>query len=155
MHQVSEVLDELGLMHVKTSRVGDGLVRGISGGERRRLSIACQLIKFTRTCRNHDLKIIFFISVSGLVSEYDKLKRELPNVPVKCLDKTPFPSDILLLDEPTTGLDSFNAYNLIETLSRLSRKNIVVIATIHQPRLVTICKTKVVTMATISFGQKP
>ena len=45
-----------------------------------------------------------------------------------------FNPDILLLDEPTTGLDSFNAYNLIETLCRLSRKNIVVIATIHQPR---------------------
>ncbi|KAL5269361.1 hypothetical protein ACHWQZ_G003001 [Mnemiopsis leidyi] len=87
--KVSEVLDELGLMHVKNSKVGDGLVRGISGGERRRLSIACQLIKFTH---------------------------------------------ILLLDEPTTGLDSFNAYNLIETLCRLSRRNVVVIATIHQPR---------------------
>jgi len=43
-------------------------------------------------------------------------------------------TNILLLDEPTTGLDSFNAYNLIETLARLSRKNIVVVATIHQPR---------------------
>jgi len=41
---------------------------------------------------------------------------------------------VLYLDEPSTGLDSFTAHNLIETLLSLSRLNKTVICTIHQPR---------------------
>jgi ABC-type multidrug transport system ATPase subunit len=41
---------------------------------------------------------------------------------------------ILFLDEPTTGLDSFNAENLIELLNKLKLETgITIIATIHQP----------------------
>jgi ABC-type multidrug transport system ATPase subunit len=41
---VEESLDALGLRHVRNSVVGDELVRGISGGERRRVSIAIELV---------------------------------------------------------------------------------------------------------------
>ena len=40
---------------------------------------------------------------------------------------------ILFLDEPTTGLDSYNSEVLIELLSKLAKKGVTVIATIHQP----------------------
>lgn len=42
--RVNEVIDRLGLSHVAHSRVGNDEVRGLSGGERRRLSIALELI---------------------------------------------------------------------------------------------------------------
>lgn len=42
---------------------------------------------------------------------------------------------ILLLDEPTTGLDSARAYDVIEMLSSLAKsEHIVVVCTVHQPR---------------------
>lgn len=41
---VNELIDELRLVKAADSIVGDAKVRGISGGERRRLSIACELI---------------------------------------------------------------------------------------------------------------
>lgn len=40
----SQVLGELGLLEVRDSRIGGGLMRGISGGEKRRLSIATELL---------------------------------------------------------------------------------------------------------------
>ncbi|KAL2918422.1 hypothetical protein HK105_201822 [Polyrhizophydium stewartii] len=42
--RVQNVLDELGLSHIAESRVGDSLARGISGGEKRRLSIGVELV---------------------------------------------------------------------------------------------------------------
>ena len=41
---VSELLNRLGLAHVRGARVGDKKTRGISGGEKKRLSLACELI---------------------------------------------------------------------------------------------------------------
>lgn len=44
-------------------------------------------------------------------------------------------SDLLLLDEPTTGLDSFTAHEIVKTLKDLARnKQKLVLFTIHQPR---------------------
>ena len=40
---------------------------------------------------------------------------------------------ILFLDEPTTGLDSYNSETLIELLNDLKKTGVTVIATIHQP----------------------
>ena len=45
MKRVEEVISELGLRNVENSKVGGGYVRGISGGERRRVSIGVQLLK--------------------------------------------------------------------------------------------------------------
>ncbi|KAL1503969.1 hypothetical protein AB1Y20_010385 [Prymnesium parvum] len=42
--RVDAVLKTLGLAHVQHARVGDTLRRGISGGERRRLAVACELL---------------------------------------------------------------------------------------------------------------
>ena len=41
---VEETIDALGLRHVCHSVVGDELIRGISGGERRRVNIAIELV---------------------------------------------------------------------------------------------------------------
>jgi len=86
--RVKEVIKQLSLTECKDSKIGSHLSRGISGGERKRVCVAVQLIT--------DPKII-------------------------------------LLDEPTTGLDSFNAYNLVKILNRLSRNGKILIFTIHQP----------------------
>ena len=40
---------------------------------------------------------------------------------------------ILFLDEPTTGLDSFNAESLVTLLDQLRKTGVTVVATIHQP----------------------
>jgi ABC-type multidrug transport system ATPase subunit len=41
---------------------------------------------------------------------------------------------LLWLDEPTTGLDSTSAFQVIKTLQNLARKGRTIIVTIHQPR---------------------
>jgi ABC-type multidrug transport system ATPase subunit len=42
--QVEDVIQELGLKECANTRVGDEALRGISGGEKRRLSIGIQLL---------------------------------------------------------------------------------------------------------------
>jgi ABC-type multidrug transport system ATPase subunit len=44
--RVDEILKKLGLDHIANSRVGDSVTRGISGGEKRRLSIGVELVLF-------------------------------------------------------------------------------------------------------------
>ncbi|XP_030050473.1 ATP-binding cassette sub-family G member 5 [Microcaecilia unicolor] len=87
--KVESVMAELSLSHVANHLIGGRVFNGISGGERRRVSIAAQLIQ--------DPKII-------------------------------------LLDEPTTGLDSMTANHIVTLLSELARKGRIVIISIHQPR---------------------
>ncbi|KAK7477475.1 hypothetical protein BaRGS_00031299 [Batillaria attramentaria] len=87
--KVDTVINRMGLRTVANSRVGGAVVRGISGGEKRRVTIAIQLLK---------------------------------------------DPDILLLDEPTTGLDSFTARHLVQNLQELARQGRLVVLSIHQPR---------------------
>lgn len=88
--RVDGVLADLGLKHCEHALVGGGDIRGLSGGERRRVSIGQEIVS----------------------SQH----------PVLCLD------------EPTTGLDSTTAENVMTTLKELAqKKDIFVIATIHQP----------------------
>ncbi|KAI9178822.1 hypothetical protein H9P43_005484 [Blastocladiella emersonii ATCC 22665] len=88
---IDGVLRDLNIHHIRHTRIGgSGYFRGISGGERRRVSIATELV--TRPA-------------------------------------------LLLLDEPSSGLDSSNTRKLLETLAELAHKqNKTIVCTIHQPR---------------------
>ncbi|XP_050221794.1 ABC transporter G family member 7 [Mercurialis annua] len=86
---VDNLLFKLGLVSCADSNVGDAKVRGISGGEKKRLSLACELIAS--------------------------------------------PS-VVFADEPTTGLDAFQAERVMETLRQLAQDGHTVICSIHQPR---------------------
>jgi len=68
--------------------IGDNFTRGISGGEKKRVSIGIELVSN-------------------------------PN--------------LLFLDEPTTGLDSSTAEDIIKDLKSLCKRGITIISTIHSP----------------------
>ncbi|KAJ3288942.1 hypothetical protein HDU79_004433 [Rhizoclosmatium sp. JEL0117] len=87
---VEGVILELGLKECADTLVGDAWKKGISGGERRRVSVGVQLL---------------------------------------------MNPSVIFLDEPTTGLDAFNARSLVETLVSLAHKtNRTIVLSIHQPR---------------------
>lgn len=73
---MDNLIAELGLQDAQNTKIGNQIIRGVSGGERKRTSIGVEL---------------------------------LTN-----------PS-ILFLDEPTTGLDSSTALQVIELLRHLSK----------------------------------
>ena len=84
--RVESLIVELGLVKCSNTRIGDNIVRGVSGGERKRASIGVEL---------------------------------LTN-----------PS-LVFLDEPTTGLDSSTALQVIELLKRLATGGRTIVSTIH------------------------
>jgi ABC-type multidrug transport system ATPase subunit len=88
MERVEEVIKDLRLTKCQNTKIGGTLIKGISGGERKRTAIGVELIM--------DPQLIF-------------------------------------LDEPTTGLDSYTAASVMETLRALSASGRTVISSIHQP----------------------
>ena len=86
VERVEEIVKELRLNKCQNTKIGGPLVKGVSGGERKRCSIGVELIT--------DPNLIF-------------------------------------LDEPTTGLDSFTATSVCDTLRELARSGRTVISTIH------------------------
>eukprot|EP01134_Creolimax_fragrantissima_P004609 CFRG4609T1 len=87
--KVDGIIAELGLSHIVDSFIGNQILRGISGGERKRVNIGTELVT------------------------------------------NPY---LIFMDEPTTGLDSFNALNVVYTARCLCMNNRTIVATIHQPR---------------------
>ncbi|CAM9153959.1 unnamed protein product [Scytosiphon promiscuus] len=88
--RVAELLELLGLSHVGDNIIGKEGRRGISGGERKRVSIGVELITSP---------------------------------------------DVLFLDEPTSGLeDSSTALSITHVLRKLTKKGMIVVCSIHQPR---------------------
>ncbi|NXQ92876.1 ABCG5 protein, partial [Sagittarius serpentarius] len=87
--KVDAVMAELSLSHIADKIIGSRILVGISGGERRRVSIAAQLLQDPK---------------------------------------------VMLLDEPTTGLDCLTANQIVSLLSELAHRDRIVIITIHQPR---------------------
>jgi ABC-type multidrug transport system ATPase subunit len=96
---VEEVIRELGLKECANRRVGGDGSHGISGGQRRRVSIGIQMLTNPSTCP----PLIFFLYITYLITYIV------------------FPG-VLFLDEPTSGLDSFTATSLIETLHAITRQ---------------------------------
>jgi ABC-type multidrug transport system ATPase subunit len=84
--RVDEVIKDLRLTKCQNTKIGGSLVKGVSGGERKRTSIGVELIT--------DPQLIF-------------------------------------LDEPTTGLDSFTAGQVMDLLKALANSGRTVISTIH------------------------
>ncbi|KFO87757.1 ATP-binding cassette sub-family G member 5, partial [Buceros rhinoceros silvestris] len=87
--KVDAVMAELSLSHIADKIIGSRIFAGISGGERRRVSIAAQLLQDPK---------------------------------------------VMLLDEPTTGLDCLTANQIVSLLSELAHRGRIVVITIHQPR---------------------
>ncbi|CAG9467340.1 unnamed protein product [Pedinophyceae sp. YPF-701] len=86
---VQHIAGTLGLSKSMDTIVGDQKKRGLSGGEKKRLSIGCALV--------------------GSPS-------------------------VLFLDEPTTGLDSFQAEKVMGVLKSLADQGHTVVCVVHQPR---------------------
>lgn len=88
--RVMEVLRVVGLVHVRDVMVGSQTHQGISGGQRKRVSIALALLSAP---------------------------------------------PLLILDEPTAGLDSVTAMNLMEELKELATNHgTTILCVIHQPQ---------------------
>ncbi|XP_004346076.1 ABC transporter CER5 [Capsaspora owczarzaki ATCC 30864] len=86
---IDAVISILGLAEVRNSRIGDEVKRGVSGGQRKRVNIAMELVAN--------------------------------------------PS-LLVLDEPTTGLDATSAWEVVKCLKAIANAGRTVVAVIHQPR---------------------
>lgn len=87
--RVNALIAELGLEKCRDSFVGSTMRRGLSGGERKRLAIGCEVVTNP---------------------------------------------GIILLDEPTTGLDSFSSLSVMMILNDLASKGHTIVCTLHQPR---------------------
>ncbi|KAH8485568.1 hypothetical protein H0E87_027124 [Populus deltoides] len=85
---VDNTIMEMGLQDCADSKIGNWHLRGISTGEKKRLSISVEILT-----RPH----------------------------------------IMLLDEPTTGLDSASAFFVIRALSSIAYDGKIVICSLHQP----------------------
>lgn len=86
---VTELLTKTGLLKCYHTRIGEvGQRKNISGGEKKRLAFAIELLSRPK---------------------------------------------ILFCDEPTTGLDSFSARQLVQMMQGLTRSGTSVMCTIHQP----------------------
>ena len=117
LRRVWQVIKLLELERCSNTICGDGGVMvegGISGGQRRRVSIATQLIRMPAA---------------------------------------------LLLDEPTTGLDSTSALVLVQSLHTLAHKGgMNVLLTIHQPRKEIyryLDTLKILVLGTMVFAGRP
>uniref|UniRef100_A0A0K0DJL5 ABC transporter domain-containing protein n=1 Tax=Angiostrongylus cantonensis TaxID=6313 RepID=A0A0K0DJL5_ANGCA len=87
--RVGAILSKLGLTKCQNTRIGVvGIRKGISGGEARRLTFACEMLSNPA---------------------------------------------LLFCDEPTTGLDSFMAENVVTVLSKLAKGGRTIVCTMHQP----------------------
>lgn len=106
---VDQTIEELGLRDAADTIVGGALRKGISGGERRRLSIGCVLVTLPSV-------LLLDEPTSG---------------------ENPSPQDLSsprVLLTLVSGLDAFTAHLLLETLSRLAKRNRTIIISLHAPR---------------------
>ena len=111
---VDNLLEELGLTVCADVIIGGALIKGISGGQRKRTSVGVEVIS------DPDVSChpIYILS-SSLVTLFERFAHYF---------------QLLFLDEPTSGLDSHSASNLVHLLKIISAKNnSAILCTIHQP----------------------
>ncbi|KAL9317222.1 hypothetical protein ACSQ67_013739 [Phaseolus vulgaris] len=106
---VNTLLFKLGLVSCADTNVGDAKVRGISGGEKKRLSMACELLASP--------SVIF--SDEPTTDNYQLCHFAYFVFKFLCV---------------LSGLDAFQAEKVMETLQQLAQDGHTVICSIHQPR---------------------
>ena len=109
--RIDAVVAALGLRPCLGTRVGDDMTRGISGGERKRLAIACELVT--------DPALLFLDEARTRSSHTDTRW---------CVDSAHAPA------QPTSGLDAYNATNVVSCVKVLCAAGRTVVSTLHQPR---------------------
>ncbi|KAK1585778.1 ABC-2 type transporter-domain-containing protein [Colletotrichum navitas] len=143
------VMAVCGLSHTFNTKVGNDFVRGVSGGERKRVSIAEMMLSGSSICawdnstRGLDsattvedvidmlnmrdfVDAIVGISGEGLNVE----QRKLLTIGVELAAK---PKLLLFLDEPTSCLDSQSSWAICAFLRKLAGSGQTVLCTAHQP----------------------
>ncbi|CAK7326699.1 unnamed protein product [Dovyalis caffra] len=138
---VNNLLFKLGLVSCADSNVGDAKVRGISGGEKKRLSLACELIASpsvifadepTTVCTGYIVYQCYDTdggnsSSNARVDLVALVNLNVPNL--ACIDSQHF-----LMQSEFNRLDAFQAEKVMETLRQLAQDGHTVICSIHQPR---------------------
>ena len=113
--RVEQVLQAVDLAKCADSRIGNDLTGGISGGERRRLSIVRARVRANAACVRADARALFATLLQAV---------EVVHKPL-----------MLLLDEPTSGLDATSAQMVGDALRRMSAADgTSSLCSIHQPR---------------------
>ena len=112
---VAKLMSDLGLTKSANTIVGNTKVRGLSGGERKRLSIACEMIGGN--------SVLMLDEPTRYVVEQ---VRVVPYLPLPYLPHHGFRYEF-------SGLDSYQAAQVLETLRKLADQGKTVIAVVHQP----------------------
>lgn len=125
LHRLTDrMLEELGLTDCAETMVGGALIKGISGGQRKRTSVGVELV--TKPGKRNDCCFLsyslFFFETDGELT-HPFYSQKLP----------PQPIALVFLDEPTSGLDSFSAVQLCQVLKKVANAGASVLFTIHQP----------------------
>jgi ABC-type glutathione transport system ATPase component len=142
---VFETLQLLGLYEIRHSQIGDERVRGISGGQRKRVNIGMELAA--------DPTVLFL--GAALPTRDPSVSMLRMHVRVEGLHDAPsfhaFSSSIAPLpparrvaraDEPTSGLDSSSSMEVCGALKRISELGLTIVAVIHQPRCVGVGRAR-------------
>jgi len=106
--KVEQLLKDLGLMECSNTKVGNNLIRGISGGERKRASIGVELLT--------NPSVIFLDEPTTGIFDID-------------FRKNTFINSFNFLK----GLDSATSFHVVNILKNLAKSGRTVISTIHQP----------------------
>ncbi|KAF4610157.1 hypothetical protein D9613_010239 [Agrocybe pediades] len=138
--RVERVIRALGLQSCADQRIGTPISRGISGGQKRRVTAACAMVTFP-----YVPVLLSSLAFMRLYAANSMKMEKLETLTANAI----FHRRILFLDEVTSGLDSTSAREVVASISALSKaEGMIVIASIHQPSLETITQfTDVVFLA--------
>lgn len=121
--RVEDTIELLGLWKCANSKIGTDMIRGVSGGERKRCSIGMELVV--------DPAVIFLDEPTSGERTRPRLRLRLAVLPSVSspTDRTVSPPTPPL---SASGLDAFTAHKVVEILADLAANGKTVILSIHQ-----------------------